>query len=109
MRVATALSDDEVRYLKELVRIEGSQVATQGRTTRYSAHETWERGFWGSGVNGEIDSVFSKLESFGLVARIPPPNNLNIMADFQNRYSLLPKGLRFTILAQERATHDRPM
>ena len=27
--------------------------------------------------------------------RLAPPNNQNIMADFQNRYVLLEKGLRF--------------
>jgi hypothetical protein len=28
--------------------------------------------------------------------RFSPPNNLNISADFQNRYALLKKGLQFT-------------
>ena len=46
-------------------------------------------------MDPELDSTFSKLESFGLVVRLAPPNNLNIMADFQNRYALLRKGLDF--------------
>jgi hypothetical protein len=50
--------------------------------------------------------VFSKLESYGLVARIPPPNNLNISADFQNRYVLLKKGARFATLIREAATSE---
>jgi hypothetical protein len=100
MRVAMELSDNDVRYLRELVRIEGGQVAGQGRVTRHSAHTLWEQGFWGTHLDGELDSVFSKLESYGLVARIPPPNNLNIMADFQNRYVLLKKGLRFVTLVK---------
>jgi hypothetical protein len=103
MRVAMELSDNDIRYLKELVRIQGRQVAGQGRLSRHSAHTMWEHGFWGTGLNSEIDSVFSKLESYGLVARIPPPNNLNIMADFQNRYVLLEKGLRFVTLIQLQA------
>lgn len=53
-----------------------------------------------------LDSVFSKLESYGLVARIPPPNNLNITADFQNRYARLSKGLRFVELARSSADSD---
>ena len=104
MRVAMELGDNDIRYLGELVHIEGEQVASQGRVTRYSAHTMWEKGFWGTRVESELDSVFSKLESYGLVARIPPPNNLNIMDDFQNRYVLLKKGLRFVNLIQERAS-----
>jgi hypothetical protein len=103
MRVAMELSDNDVRYLKELVRVEGRQMAGQGRIDRYSAYEMWEHGFWGTRLDSELDSVFSKLESYGLVARIPPPNNLNIMADFQNRYVLLQKGLRFVTLVHQKA------
>lgn len=104
MRVATELSDNDIRYLRELVRIEGAQVESQGRVERYTAHTLWENGFWGTRSDGEIDSVFSKLESYGLVARISPPNNLNIMADFQNRYVLLKKGMRFVELIMQKAT-----
>jgi hypothetical protein len=106
MRVATELSDHEVEHLRELVRIEGYMLEAQDHLPRASAHSTWERGFWGSRVNPEIDSIFSKLESYGLVARIAPPNNLNIHADFQNRYVLLKKGLRFTKLIREAAAAE---
>jgi len=51
----------------------------------------------------ELDSVFSKLESYGLVTRIAPPNNQNILADYQNRYALLSKGGRFVALIRSRA------
>lgn len=50
----------------------------------------------GNEAGGDLDSTFSKLESYGLVSRLAPPNNQNIMADFQNRYVLLQKGLRFS-------------
>jgi hypothetical protein len=103
MRVAMELGDDDIRFLRELVRVEGEQVRLQGRLPRYSAHTMWEQGFWGSGLQSDLDSVFSKLESYGLVARIPPPNNLNITADFQNRYVLLLKGLRWVDLVQKTA------
>jgi hypothetical protein len=101
MRVAMELSDRDIVFLGELTRIEGSLLQTQDHIPRYEAHTRWELGFWGNLVFPEADSVFSKLESYGLVARIPPPNNLNIMADFQNRYVLLPKGARFVTLIRE--------
>jgi chemotaxis protein histidine kinase CheA len=100
MRVAMELSDRDIQLLRELVRIEGPTVQAQGRIERYDAQTRWEQGSWGTKVDPELDSVFSKLESYGLVSRIPPSNNLNIMADFQNRYVLLRKGLRFVSLIQ---------
>jgi hypothetical protein len=99
MRIAMELSDRDVSYLADLVRVEGSYVRSHGRLERYDAYTRWEQGSWGTRADGEIDSVFSKLESFGLVSRIPPPNNLNLLADFQNRYVLLRKGLHFVDLA----------
>jgi hypothetical protein len=101
MRVAMDLGEDDVRYLRELVRIEGQQVRGNGRITRHSAHSMWENGFWGTRPDSELDSVFGKLESYGLVSHLAPPNNLNIMADIQNRYALLMKGVRFIDLIQE--------
>jgi hypothetical protein len=101
MRVAMELSDQDVDYLRELVLIEGNIVRLNGRIDRYQAHMQWERGPWGTKIESQLDSIFSKLESYGLVSRIPPPNNLNIGADFQNRYVLLSKGLRFTELMRE--------
>jgi hypothetical protein len=106
MRVAMDISDRDVEYLRELVRIEGTQVGSRGRMERYQAHMVWEQGFWGARTESEIDSVFSKLESYGLVSRIPPPNNLNLMADFQNRYVLLQKGLHFAELVTAKASLD---
>src|SRR5260370_3074150 len=103
MRVAMELSDRDVQLLGELVRIEGAMLQTQPHIPRYQAHQAWEHGFWGTHIDPEIDSVFSKLESYGLVSRIPPPNNLNIMADYQNRYVLLRKGLRFVTLTRQAA------
>jgi hypothetical protein len=103
MRIATELTDQDVAYLREIVRIHGEIVKRDGRIERYNAYTQWEHGFWGTQISGEIDSVFSKLESYGLVFRIPPPNNLNIGADFQNRYALLSKGMRFVQLIKEKA------
>jgi hypothetical protein len=98
MLLAMELSDRDIQLLRELVKVEGPTVEAQGRLQRYDAYTRWEQGSWGTRVDPELDSVFSKLESYGLVSRIPPPNNLNIMADFQNRYVLLRKGLRFVNL-----------
>lgn len=100
MRVASELSDRDIELLRELARIEGETVLARGRIERYDAHTRWEQGSWGTRIDPELDSVFSKLESYGLVSRLAPPNNLNIMADFQNRYALLSKGLRFVDLTK---------
>jgi hypothetical protein len=105
MRVAMEVSDHEMTFLRELVRISGRQLEVQERIPRPSAHATWEHGNW-SKLGPGIESVFSKLEGYGLVARIPPPNNLNIGADFPNRYVLLKKGLRFTQLARQNASES---
>lgn len=101
MRVAMELSDRDIEFLRELVRIESSLFQTQDHIPRYDAYTKWEQGWWGDRIDPEIDSVFSKLESYGLVARLAPPNNLTILADFQNRYVLLKKGLRFVTLIRE--------
>jgi hypothetical protein len=101
MRVAIELNDHDVGFLRELVRIEGSMLQTKDHIPRYDAHMIWEQGRWGGRIDPEIDSVFSKLESYGLVARLAQPNNLNIVADFQNRYVLLKKGLPFATLIRE--------
>lgn len=98
MRIAGELGNQDIAHLREIVGINGDALRRNGRIGRYDAFKLWERGRWGTKIDPEIDSVFSKLESYGLVARIPPPNNLNITADFQNRYVLLPKGLRFSEL-----------
>ena len=104
MRVAMEVSDRDIVYLRELVKIEGSQLANRDHIPRYDAHTAWINGFWGDRVVPEVDSVFQKLESYGLVTRTAPPNNQNIMADIQNRYVLLPKGLRFVNLIKSRAS-----
>lgn len=101
MRIARELTDEDIGYLNELVRIYGETVRKNGRVDRYTAYQFWVKGRWGDRVNPEIDSVCSKLESFGLVASIPGNNTLNVMADIQNRYVLLPKGLRFASLISE--------
>jgi hypothetical protein len=100
MRIAMELTDPDVWFLKELVRVQGGMLDPKGRVDRYQAWNAWPHGSWGMTADGEIDSTFSKLESFGLVTRLAPPNNQNIMADIQNRYSLLKKGLEFVRFVQ---------
>ncbi len=95
MRIAMELSDREVELLAEIVRLQGGMLDSSGRVPRYQAWQSWETGSWGVTPSGELESVFSKLESFGLVSRIAPPNNLNILADIASRYSLLRKGAEF--------------
>jgi len=100
MSVAMELSDRDVAFLRKLVNAQGRMLDNHDRLTRHASYTTWP---WGEALNAELDSVFSKLESYGLVSRIAPPNNLNIQADFQNRYALLKKGLRFTNYIQKLA------
>jgi hypothetical protein len=108
MRVAAELGDRDIEYLRELIKIEGSLLQSANHIPRYDAHVKWELGFWGRDrIDPEIDSVFSKLESYGLVSRLAPPNNLNILADFQYRYVLLKKGIRFAFLIREAADHGQ--
>jgi hypothetical protein len=95
MRIAMELSDREVELLAEIVRVQVGMLDPSGRVPRYQAWQSWETGSWGAVPNGQLESVFSKLESFGLVSRIAPPNNLTIMADIASRYSLLRKGVEF--------------
>lgn len=103
MRIAMELSDGDIRLLQELIRIEGSLLQTRDHIPRYDAYNIWVQGSWGNRIDPEADSVFSKLESYGLVSRLAPPNNLNILAGYQNRYVLLVKGVRFVTLISEAA------
>lgn len=65
MRIAMELSGQDVVYLGELVKLEGERVRASGRLERYDAHTRWEGGPWGTRPDGELDSTFSKLESYG--------------------------------------------
>jgi hypothetical protein len=103
MRVAMELSDRDIHFLKELMKLEGHMLEGElKRIPRHAAHVKWIEGPWGERVDPELDSVFNKLESYGLVSKIAPPNNFNIMADYQNRFVLLPKGARFVVLIKSR-------
>jgi len=105
MRVAMELGDRDIYFLKELVKLEERLLTGElKRIPRHAAHVKWIEGPWGERVDPELDSVFSKLESYGLVSRIAPPNNFNIVADYQNRFVLLPKGARFVALINSRTT-----
>jgi hypothetical protein len=103
MRVAMELGDHDIKLLAKLVRIEGPMLETRDHIPRYDAYLKWEDGSWGNHILPEVESGFSKLESYGLVSRLAPPNNLNITADFQHRYVLLKKGMRFVTLIRETA------
>ncbi len=100
MRIAMELSDRDVTSLGELVRVQAEMLDETARVSRYQAWSSWPNGPWGARPDGDIESVFSKLESFGLVSRLAPPNNLNITAELQSRYGLLKKGLDFVRFVQ---------
>jgi hypothetical protein len=103
MRIAMNLTDNDVRHLKALVHIQRNLLQGHDHISRYDAHESYRNGPWADKIIPETDSIFLKLESYGLVSRIAPSNNQNVMADIQNRYALLPKGLRFVNLIKSRA------
>jgi hypothetical protein len=48
MRVAMELSDRDIEFLRELVKIEGSMLQAHDHIPRYDAHMKWEQGFWGT-------------------------------------------------------------
>jgi hypothetical protein len=98
MRVATELTEVDVNYLRELVKIQGGYLHGKSHVERYTAYQSWTSGPWGERVDPTLDSVFHKLESFGLVSAIAPNNTFNISADIQTRFVLLPKGKRFADL-----------
>lgn len=100
-RIAMDLSDHDVDLLNELVRVQSALLGANGRVPRFQAWTSWPKGRWGIAPDGNADSVFSKLESFGLVSRLAPPNNLNISAEIQDRYGLLRKGLEFVRFIQQ--------
>jgi len=107
MRIAMELTDSEVDNLRELVRVQGRMLERVDHIERQHGHRAWESCHWGTRIENSVESAFSKMASYGLVSRIPPPNNLNITADFQNRYVLLKKGLRFVTLIREQASLDQ--
>jgi hypothetical protein len=98
MRIATELTDVDVTYLRDLVKLQAHYLQRKSHVERYSAYQSWVKGPWGERVDPTIDSVFHKLESYGLVSAIAANNTFNIMADIQTRFALLPKGLRFAEL-----------
>jgi hypothetical protein len=98
MRITTELTDVDVAYLRALVSLQSQFLRGGSHVQRYTAYQSWESGPWGEKVDPTIDSVFHKLESYGLVSAIAPNNTFNIMADIQTRFALLPKGLRFAEL-----------
>jgi hypothetical protein len=95
MRVAMLLSDSEVKALSALVNLQGHMLTDRGKVNRSQGWRSWPQGGWPEIADGDFESTFSKLESLGLVLRIAPPNNVNINADFQNRYGILRKGRDF--------------
>jgi hypothetical protein len=103
MRIATELTDVDVTYLRELVSLQARYLEGRSHVERYTAYQSWESGPWGNRVDPTLDSVFHKLESYGLVSAIAPNNTFDIMADIQTRFALLPKGRRFAELIGNRS------
>ena len=104
MRIATELTDVDVTYLRALVSLQAKFLEGRSHVDRYNAYQSWANGPWGDRVDPTLDSVFHKLESYGLVSAIAPNNTFNVMADIQTRFALLPKGLKFAeLIATDRS------
>jgi hypothetical protein len=98
LRIAVELSERDVHVLREIVLVQARQIRQDlGRVTPRVAHD-WmptitaslkTAGF----LQGEIDSVCAKLESFGLVTKTE--RNVNLISDNPTPYALLQKGLDF--------------
>lgn len=98
LRIATALDERDVLVLREFVRVQGGSIQKDtGRVTHYFAY-TVVRDILGSlkrvgFMQGEVDSICAKLESFGLVSKTE--RIVNITANDPTPYALLQKGLDF--------------
>ncbi|HLM98845.1 MAG TPA: hypothetical protein VK335_06165 [Bryobacteraceae bacterium] len=98
LRIATNLDARDVRVLREIVRVQGPLLSQDlGRVKHFTAHNSMrdivgslrQDGF----IQGEVDSICAKLESFGLVSRTE--RNVNLISDDPTPYALLRKGLDF--------------
>jgi hypothetical protein len=96
LRIATELSERDVHVLNEIVRAQGQRIRQDlGRVTPLDAHDSMptfaltSKGF----LQGEIDSICAKLESFGLITKTE--RNVNLIADTPTPYALLQKGVDF--------------
>ncbi|SRR5258708_6605016 len=98
LRIATELEERDVLVLREIVRVQGTMIQKDvGRVKHYDAYSVCrqilgslkEVGF----LQGQVDSICAKLESFGLVSRTE--RSVNAIADDPTPYALLQKGLDF--------------
>jgi len=107
MRVAMSLDDRDVQVLSIIVKIQGSllQLST-GRVRTYGAYSHWsavcaETRTAGI-VQGELDAICGKLESFGLVTR--GERHSNIVGDQPTPFALLFRGKAFLEIVHSRAS-----
>lgn len=98
LRIATQLEERDVLVLREHVRVQGTMIQKDiGRVKHYAAHSVGRdilarlstAGF----LQGQVDSICAKLESFGLLSRTE--RNVNVLADDPTPYALLQKGMDF--------------
>lgn len=98
LRIATNLNARDVFVLREIVRVQGSRIQKDiGRVKHYEAYSVVrdiagtlkQAGF----LQGEVDSISAKLESFGLVSRTE--RNISLLGDDPTPYALLQRGLDF--------------
>jgi len=98
LRIATELSEPDVVALREIVEVQARLIRKDlGRVTPRVAHDWMPQilaSLKGTGfLQGEIDSICAKLESFGLVTKTE--RNVNLISDNPTPYALLQKGADF--------------
>lgn len=74
MRVAMELSDRDIYFLKELVKLEGHMLEGElKRIPRHAAHVKWIEGPWGERVDPELDSVSTSSKAMDWFPKLRHP------------------------------------
>jgi hypothetical protein len=98
MRIAMSLDDRDVQVLKIICDLQGKMIRPEtGRVRSYDAYSSWGvvcSGARSSGIlQGELDSICGKLESFGLITR--GEKHTNLIGDEPTPFALLLRGGAF--------------
>jgi hypothetical protein len=103
MRIAGALSDDDVQVLREIHCVQEKHLSAQGNVPNELVNDSWrDKPPKIENLNaGEIQSICAKLESFGLVTRVD--RNPSKLFHTTIPYGLLQRGHDFILYVYEEA------
>jgi len=96
MRIAMELGDRDILAMK-LIAESASGSSWSDRLSWQHAWDLFKRLPWRANgfFDSDVESVCSKLASFGLLARLDIPPNQNMTTSMHNGYELLQKGKAF--------------